>query len=280
MENHLVVKNVVKKYGDVVALNDVSITFSAGIYGLLGHNGAGKSTLLKCIAGTLGYDEGQIIYNNHEIIQMKKKYRSLLGYMPQQQTMDNQYTVESFLYYIASLKGIRNAKKKVEEYIAWLNLSHLRSKRISSLSGGMKQRVLIAQALLNEPKILLLDEPTAGLDPVERRNFRKIISEVSRNKIVIVATHVMSDIEFIAQHILLMKDGVLLTNSTQEELLKKTKVFIAQADEETVKRQDETAQLVNTTYVNGLQQIRFISKYDYENRVPTTMDDVYLDWLG
>lgn len=280
MENHLIVKNVVKKYGDVVALNDVSITFSAGIYGLLGHNGAGKSTLLKCIAGTLGYDEGQILFNDQEIIQMKKKYRSLLGYMPQQQTMDNQYTVESFLYYIASLKGIRNAKKKVEEYIAWLNLSHLRNKRISSLSGGMKQRVLIAQALLNEPKILLLDEPTAGLDPVERRNFRKIISEVSRNKIVIVATHVMSDIEFIAQHILLMKDGVLLTNSTQTELLKQTKVFIAQADEETLKRQDETAQLVNTTYVNGLQQIRFISKYDYENRVPTTMDDVYLDWLG
>lgn len=280
MNNTLNIKNVTKKYGNLLALNDASICFSTGIYGLLGHNGAGKSTLLKIIAGTLKYNSGQILYNGKDIWQMKEGYRAYLGYMPQQQILDNQYTVESFLYYIAALKGIQKPTEKIEEYLTWLNLKHLRKKRINSLSGGMKQRVLIAQALLNEPKILLLDEPTAGLDPVERRNFRKIISDIAQDKIVIIATHVMSDIEFIAQRILLMKDGVLLTNATQEELLQKTKVFITQKDEQTLLQTDETIQLVNKTYVNGVQQIRFISKKDYPDQVPATMDDVYLDWLG
>ena len=278
--NTLQIEGLSKKYGKQYALYDVSITLTPGIYGLLGHNGAGKSTLIKILCGSLIPDEGNVVYRHKNIKKLGKNYRNILGYMPQQQSLDRQYTTEAFLWYIADLKGIPNKKEKIEYLIQRLNLNEHRHKRLDALSGGMKQRVLIAQALLNDPEILLLDEPTAGLDPVERRNFRKIISDIAQDKIVILATHMMSDIEFIAQHIILMQKGRVIANATQEELLKDTKVYVSDLSEEQLTVNDPTIKLVNTTYVNGKQQTRFISEKEYPNAVPATMDDVYLDRLG
>lgn len=280
MMNELYIKKLSKKYGKKEALKDVDLVFHNGIYGLLGHNGAGKSTLIRILCGILEYDEGEIFFNNQDINKIQKKYRSIIGYMPQQQTIDSQYTVESFLYYMAALKEIKKPKKKINELMQMLNLKDIKKKKLNSLSGGMKQRVLIAQALLNDPKILFLDEPTAGLDPIERRNFRNIISSISNDKIIILATHVMSDIEFIAEKIIMMKDGVVLIQGSQRELLERTKVYVSDMDPDELKDHDDSLQLVNTTFMNGVRQTRFISKKKYENEVGTTMDDVYLDWLG
>ena len=276
----LQIEGLSKKYGKQYALRDVSITLSPGVYGLLGHNGAGKSTFIKILCGSLVPEDGKIIYRHKEISKLGKNYRNILGYMPQQQSLDRQYTTESFLWYIADLKGIANKKERIEYLLDRLNLNEHRHKRLDALSGGMKQRVLIAQALLNDPEILLLDEPTAGLDPVERRNFRKIISEIAPNKIVILATHMMSDIEFTAQHIILMQKGRIIANATQEELLRDTKVYLSELSEEELLAMDPTIKLVNTAYVNGKQQTRFISQREHEHSVPATMDDVYLDRLG
>ena len=279
MDRYLEVKHVTKKYGSLMALNDVSIKFDKGVYGLLGQNGAGKSTLIKIISGTLSSDEGEVLYQGQKIDELKEEYREVLGYMPQQQMMDNSYTVESFMYYIAALKGIKQPRDVIEQLLTQFNLIHLKKKQINTLSGGMKQRVLISQALLNNPKILLLDEPTAGLDPIERRNFRKIISEISQSRTVILATHVISDIEFISERILMLDKGVLLTNSNQLELLEQTKTYISNRSISELMPEDETIKLVNTTVINGEVLTRFISKRSYDNQVPTTLDDVYLDWL-
>lgn len=278
--NKLEITDLSKQFGKTKALDHISVCFEPGIYGLLGHNGAGKSTLMKLICGILDYSEGSIVYNGSEIRSLKSEYRSILGYMPQQQILDSQYTVQSFLQYMACLKGVSSPKEKIDKLCNEFSLGPYKNRRLNALSGGMKQRVLIAQALLNDPQILLLDEPTAGLDPVERKNFRKIISDVSKDKIALLATHMMSDAEFIANRILIMKQGKLLVNATQAELLAQTKVYISKTSAEELMKTDDTIQLVNTAYEDGVTRVRFISKKEYPDRVPTTMDDVYLDWMG
>ena len=277
--NNLEILHLSKQYGKVRALDDITISLSDGIYGLLGPNGAGKTTLIKAISGLTKYTEGSILYNGKDIRILDAEYRNLLGYMPQQQRIDSQYTVYSFLRYVSVLKGIRKPDERINHLLDRLHLQEYRSRPLSSLSGGMIQRVLIAQSLLNNPKILLLDEPTAGLDPVERRNLREVISSISRNRIVLLATHMMSDVEFISDRILLMKDGRILTDSTQQSLLSRTRVYVSDKPYEDLLKTDSTIRLVNTAYYNGDPIIRFISKNEYPDQVPTTMDDVYLDWM-
>ena len=218
----LELKNVCKSYGKKAALKDFTYTFDKGIYGLLGANGAGKSTLMNLLTDNVSRNSGEILYDGREILDMGKNYLELLGYMPQQQGFYENFSARMFLYYIAELKGIKKkeAKRQIEELLDIVNLSEVADKKVGGFSGGMKQRVLLAQALLGSPKILILDEPTAGLDPKERVNFRKYIQRLSEDKIILVATHVVSDVETIADKILIMKDGELVADDSPEVLLK------------------------------------------------------------
>lgn len=218
----LELKNVCKSYGKKAALKDFTYTFDNGIYGLLGANGAGKSTLMNLLTDNVSRNSGEILYDGREILDMGKNYRELLGYMPQQQGFYENFSARMFLYYMAELKEIKKkeAKRQIEELLDIVNLSEVADKKVGGFSGGMKQRVLLAQALLGSPKILILDEPTAGLDPKERVNFRKYIQRLSEDKIILVATHVVSDVETIADRILVMKDGELVADDSPEVLVK------------------------------------------------------------
>lgn len=225
----LKIEQLSKSYGSTKALQKFDGTLSQGIYGLLGPNGAGKSTLMNIIAGNLIPDEGTIQYNGKDIFKLGKEFRAVLGFMPQQQGLYDSFTGFRFLSYIAALKGMSRTEAKIQmkEVAEMVHLTEALNRRLGGYSGGMKQRILIAQAVLNNPEILILDEPTAGLDPKERIHIRNIISEISSNKIVIWATHVVSDIESIAKEILLVKKGTLVAKDAPQNLLKNVqgKVF-------------------------------------------------------
>lgn len=203
------------------ALDQFTAALTPGVYGLLGPNGAGKSTLMNILAGNLKADSGQVLVDGTSVWEMGAAYREILGYMPQQQGLYDNFTALEFLRYFASLKGIpkKEAKKRIAHLLSVVNLEEAKNRKLGGFSGGMKQRVLLAQALLNDPKILILDEPTAGLDPKERIRIRNYISEISQDKIILLATHVVSDVECIAREILLIKDGVLLARERPEELM-------------------------------------------------------------
>ena len=199
-EMQLEIKNVNKNYGRTCALSNITITLTPGLYGLLEPNGAGKSTLLNLLTDNIARQEGKILLDGIDIKKMGKNYRSIVGYMPQSQGFYKDFSVSAFLMYLSRLKGLSKAKAKirVEELIDALHLKEKRKTHIGALSGGMKQRVMLAQALLNEPKILILDEPTAGVDPQERIRIRNYISMISEERIVILATHIVSDVEAVA----------------------------------------------------------------------------------
>ena len=220
----LEINNLNKTYksGKVKALSDFSVTLTPGVYGLLGPNGAGKSTFMNIITDNLKADSGEIYYNGEDVQKLGKDFRSVLGYMPQQQGLYDDFTLNRFLWYMAALKGLKKkeSKFKIAQLLETVNLTDSAHKKLGSFSGGMKQRALIAQALLNDPEILILDEPTAGLDPKERIRIRNFISEIAGNKIVILATHVVSDIEFIAKEVMLLKQGQLLACDTTDNLLR------------------------------------------------------------
>ena len=207
--------------GKTYAVQDFSYCFTPGVYGLLGPNGAGKSTLMNMITQNLSPDSGTITLDGTSIEKLGAAYRNLLGYMPQQQGLYDDFTGEKFLWYMAALKGLKRqeARDAVKRSLEVVNLWQDRFKKLRSYSGGMKQRVLIAQALLNDPKILIMDEPTAGLDPKERIRIRNFISEISKDKIVLLATHVVPDIEFISKEILVMGAGRIVRHGTPRELL-------------------------------------------------------------
>ena len=211
-----------KKYGNKVALDKFSFSFQQGIYGILGANGAGKSTMMNLITDNLKRDGGAILFDGTEIRELGVDYRRVLGYMTQQQGLYEGMTAESFLAYMARLKEIprKAVLGEIDRVLEMTNLLDMRHKKIDSFSGGMKQRVLLAQALLGNPKVLILDEPTAGLDPKERARLRDHIYRLSQDRIVLLATHIVSDIEAIADSILLMRQGKLLRSGTSEELIK------------------------------------------------------------
>ena len=217
----LQLSELTKKYKDKLALDHITFSFTSGIYGLLGPNGAGKSTMMNLITDNISPTSGRILIDDRNIKDIDKEYRKLLGYMPQQQNFYPELTLLRFMYFIASLKGLNKheAKRDIEYYLKMVNLYDVREKRLGTFSGGMRQRALIAQALIGNPKILILDEPTAGLDPKERIRIRNLISEVSRDKIVIIATHVVADVEFIAKEIIMLNSGVILKSGKPADLL-------------------------------------------------------------
>ncbi len=215
------ISHLTKRFGDKTALDDVSLTLDAGVHALLGPNGAGKSTLINILTDSIERDKGEVLYNDYEITSLGAKYRELLGYMPQQQRLYDNYTAEEFLKYMAAVKGIAPAREReqIAELLKVVNLWEVRRKKVGGFSGGMKQRVLLAQALLGEPRILILDEPTAGLDPSERINIRNYIATVAQKMIVLFATHVVSDIECIAKDVIMIRDGRICKTGTPMELI-------------------------------------------------------------
>ena len=204
--------NISKKYKEKIALNDVSLKLDNGIYGLLGPNGAGKSTLMNIITGNLEPTEGTIKWEGKEVKGLGSNYRSLLGYAPQQQGMYETFSGRRFLSYMATLKGIPKSsmEDEINRVLLYVNMVEKSNQKIGTYSGGMKQRILIAQAIIGNPKLVILDEPTAGLDPKERVRIRERIAELSKDKIILVSTHVVSDIESIAKKIILIKTGKII----------------------------------------------------------------------
>ena len=216
------INNLTKQFGGFTAVNCLNITMTNGVYGLLGVNGAGKTTLMRMLCTLLHPTDGQITCDGRDIFKMDGDYRKILGYLPQDFGYYPEFTVQDYLIYIAAIKGIRPAvaKKRVKELIAAVGLQKVAHKKMKKLSGGMKRRAGIAQAMLNNPKILILDEPTAGLDPNERIRFRNLISELAENRLVLLSTHIVSDVEYIADEILLMKEGSILHEGSLPEILK------------------------------------------------------------
>lgn len=219
----LEIRNLSKSYGKKVALNNINLKFDNGLYGLLGPNGAGKSTLMNIITDNLKADNGEILWNGIDYQTLGVKYREILGYMPQQQGLYNGFTGKRFLNYIAVLKDIpkKEILLQIEESAKKVNLQNELDKKINMYSGGMKQRLLIASCILGNPKLIIFDEPTAGLDPKERVRVKKLMQELSSKSIVIIATHIVPDIENIAKKIVILKEGVLIEKNTPEKLIEK-----------------------------------------------------------
>ncbi len=216
----LSIDRLTKHYGRKIAVDCVSATLTPGVYGLLGANGAGKTTLMRMLCAILEPTSGEVRLDGKEIAAMGENYRDVLGYLPQDFGFYPTYTAAEFLSYIAALKGIPrdHAGKRVKELLEMLDLAHVADKKIRTFSGGMKQRVGIAQALLNAPQILILDEPTSGLDPKERVRLRNLLSEYAGDKIVILSTHIVSDVEAIADQVLVMNAGQFIMQGTVPEL--------------------------------------------------------------
>lgn len=279
--------DLTKEFGDFTAVNHINLTMTNGVYGLLGVNGAGKTTLMRMLCTLLKPTSGTICCNGKDIFNMDSEYRKLLGYLPQDFGFYPEFTVEDYLLYIAALKGIRPvvAKKRVKELIAKVGLSKAAHKKMKKLSGGMKRRAGIAQAMLNNPKILILDEPTAGLDPNERIRFRNLISELSEDRLVLLSTHIVSDIEYIANEIWLMKDGEILHKGSIEELINSMTetVWECLVPKNRVSDFMEKYKISNMKSEINQVMLRIIShEKPVENamRVEASLEDVFLYYFG
>ncbi len=230
----LELKDVTKTYGSVTALDHFSMVFEKGVYGILGANGAGKSTMINLITDNVKRDAGerggQILYDGEDVLKLGSRFRGIVGYMPQEQGYYDDFSAEVFLRYMAELKGIpkRKAREQIRELLEVVHLSEKAETKVGGFSGGMKQRILLAQALLGEPEILILDEPTAGLDPKERINIRNYIAELAKDRIILFATHVVSDIECISDQVMLLRQGKLLMVDTPQKLIESIRGKVAE----------------------------------------------------
>ena len=279
----LVISNLSKSYGDIKALDQFSLTLSPGVYGLLGPNGSGKSTLMKLISMVVEPNEGIILFDNQNIMRNKQSFFHQLGYMPQYNCLYNDFKVCEFLYYVGCLKGVNKHElvKQVDELLIKVDLFTKKNHKIHTLSGGMKQRLMFAQAFIGHPKIIILDEPTAGLDPEKRIQIRNLITEFSKDRIIIIATHIVSDIELVAKEIVLLKKGKLIKSATATQLINdiidKTYEMELNDDIDSIKSKH---QLSSMYYKDGKIYIKFIKRSDELNELAKlaypNLEDVYL----
>lgn len=275
----LVCDSLSKSYGVTKALREFSCTLTPGVYGLLGPNGAGKSTLMNILSGNLTQTSGRVLLDGQDIRSMGASYFSALGYMPQQQAMYPRFTCAQFLGYMAALKAIQ--KPDIAGALSQVELLQEANKRVASLSGGMKQRLLLAQALLGQPRILLLDEPTAGLDPRQRITVRNLIASVAEHKVVLICTHVVQDVEYIAKEILLLKQGVLLEKAAPQAMLHAMQGKVREVVTDREGMQALTCPIAGVAAEeNGLLHLRVISEEPLGEPVRPTLEDVYLHHFG
>lgn len=279
----LSIDRLTKHYGRKIAVDCVSAILKPGVYGLLGANGAGKTTLMRMMCAILESTSGEVFLDGKEVTSMGEDYRNVLGYLPQDFGYYPNYTAAEFLMYISALKGLpRNiAKNRTKELLEEVGLDDAADKKVKTFSGGMKQRVGIAQALLNNPDILILDEPTAGLDPKERVRFRNLLSDYAKDKIVILSTHIVSDIEAIADEVVLMKKGKFVLQGSVPELIKKAegKVWEMTAPREETRKWQEKTTVANLRHEGSQVVLRIISdNKPSENAVlcEAALEDLYL----
>lgn len=280
----LTLNRLTKTFGNKTAVNEIQTTFSPGIYGLLGANGAGKTTLMRMICTVLTPSSGEILLDGNNTDSMGKNYRKLLGYLPQNFGYYPDFTAQEFMNYIGALKGIPKpqAKKQTNQLLELVSLSDVSRKKIKTFSGGMKQRLGIAQAILGNPKILILDEPTAGLDPKERVRFRNLIADLAQDKIIILSTHIVSDVEYIADHILLMKAGRLILSRPAKDIAHEIDGQVWQCTVSNEKADDMNYKycVVNLHHSeHGKVILRIVSKkppMPDAVRVKPTLEDLYL----
>ena len=283
--NKLEMINVTKSYKHKNANENINLVLESGVYGLLGPNGAGKSTLMKQIVTVTNPTSGKILYNGKDIKSLDDEYRAIVGYLPQDFDAYKNFKAKDFLMYMAALKGMdkETSKKRVDELLKLVGLSEVSNKLVSKFSGGMKRRVGIEQALLNNPKVLILDEPTAGLDPQERTRFRNLLSQIGRDTIVILSTHIISDIESVAKETIMIKDGKVLLQGTHREILKdmEGKVYSLDTNDENLVSEIQNKYKV-VSINRGIENIsiRFISEtkpsYEKIKLIEPKFEDVYM----
>ncbi len=281
--HELELTQVSKTFKNKTAVDEISVRLEHGVYGLLGENGAGKTTLMRMLCGILKPTQGTIRCDGIPILQMGGEYRRLLGYLPQDFGYYGDFSALRFLNYIAALKALPEeyAQIRIDELLEMVDLTKEKKNKLKTFSGGMLRRVGIAQALLNDPEILVLDEPTSGLDPGERVRFRNIISSLGKNRIVILSTHIVSDIEYIADKIMIMKDGRIMHSGDEAQILKEAEgcVWKCTVPESQVDGLDRTYVISNLRNQGDRIELRIISKekpaLDAE-QTAATLEDAYL----
>ena len=283
----LCMNDLSKRFGDFTAVDHVTLAMTRGVYGLLGVNGAGKTTLMRMLCTLLAPSAGTITYDGRDIFAMDADYRDLLGYLPQEFGFYPDFSVRDYLRYIATLKGVRPvvARDRVERLIRQVGLEKVATRKMKRLSGGMKRRAGIAQAMLNDPRILILDEPTAGLDPNERIRFRNLISELAEDRLVLLSTHIVSDVEYIADEIWLMKEGRIAEQGTADSLIRAMRDDVWRV---TVPRSDVSGYMARFKVANIKSstdgaELRIVSSVrptpDAVQEAPT-LEDVFLYHFG
>ena len=280
------IKNITKYYGKKKAIDNISLTLTEGIYGLLGPNGAGKSTLINILVTALSQTAGEVLYGGIDIRDKRSGYLSDLGFLPQNPRFYKNYTAEEFLKYMAALKNVGGKiDGKIDELLDFVNLAEEKKNKIGTFSGGMLQRIGVAQALINDPKIVIFDEPTAGLDPKERIRFRNLLSEISNNRTVILATHIVPDVEYIANKVILMNNGEIIKTDTPNELMKSIDgnvwELIVSADE--IEKYITMYDISNAYREGDIYKLRIVSsEQPHEKAVSLSpiLEDVFLYYCG
>lgn len=283
----LEMNNLTKKFGDFTAVKQLNLSMTRGVYGLLGKNGAGKTTFMRMLCTLLTPTEGNILCDGRDIFKMEGEYRKLLGYLPQDFGFYPEFTVRDYLLYIASIKGLPPAvaKKRTKELLAAVGLEKYAGRKMKKLSGGMKRRAGIAQAMMNHPKILILDEPTAGLDPNERTRFRNLISEFSEDRLVLLSTHIVSDVEYIANDIWLMNEGEIVRQGTPKQITEsmKQKVWECLVEKRAVPLLARQYKISNMKADTQGVQVRVIAgekPAEYAKEAVPSLEDAFLYYFG